>query len=122
MDLSKKLLINPPTPVERVAVRNFGLASESLFKAEGFWDCYFWACCARCPKPSIFPVFLRLSVSRGRGVDAQDLHPQHHQDYLGCHEFLFFADTSGVLLFQAMLELACWGLGGAKCSDALRNC
>ena len=40
--------------------------------------------------------------------DAQDLHPQHHQDYLvAMNLWLSFADTSGVLLFQAML-LGVW--------------
>ena len=33
---------NPPTPVERVDDSpQLGLPSESLIKAEGFWDCYF---------------------------------------------------------------------------------
>ena len=33
---------NPPTPVERVdGSLQLGLPSESLIKAEGFWDCYF---------------------------------------------------------------------------------
>ena len=32
----------PPTPVERVdGSPQLGLPSESLIKAEGFWDCYF---------------------------------------------------------------------------------
>ena len=56
---SRRRFGNPPTPVERVdGSPQLGLPSESLIKAEGFWDCYFWACCARCPKPCIFPVFL----------------------------------------------------------------
>ena len=56
-------MMNPPTPVERVdGSPQLGLPSESLIKAEGFWDCYFfWACCARCPKPVLFLVCLGLS-------------------------------------------------------------
>ena len=53
---------NPPTPVERVDVSpQLGLPSEFLIKAEGFRDSTFWACCAGCPKPCIFPVFLGLA-------------------------------------------------------------
>ena len=71
---------------------------------------FFSACCARCPKPCIFPVFLGLSCSQsafrlglwvgGGSPDAQDLHPRHHQDYLDAMNLSFFADASGVLLFR----------------------
>ena len=54
--------VNPPTPVERVdGSPQLGLPSQFLIKAEGFWDC----------------LFLGTPP-----LDAQDLHPQHHQDYL----------------------------------------
>ena len=58
--------------------------------------------------PVIFQCFRGLraknlrfaQVSRGGGVppDAQDLHPQHHQDYLAAMNLsLLFAHASGVL-------------------------
>ena len=109
-----------PTPVERVdGSPQLGLPSESLIKAEGFWDCYFLGMLCYVSKTlyfsSVFGSFvLEICVSPwslgggGFPPDAQDLHPQHHQEYLVAMNLsLSFADTSGVLLFQAMLELAC---------------
>ena len=110
-------LVNPPTLVERVdGSSQLGLPSESLIKAEGFWDCSFLGMAVL---RVFFPVFSSVfgsvsprSLGRGGGggvpSDSQDLHPQHHQDYLVAMNLSFvFADTSGALLFQAMLELAC---------------
>ena len=53
-------------------------------------------------------VLPRSLKGGGASPDAQDLHPQHHQDCLVAMNLsLFVADTSDGLLFQAMLELAC---------------
>ena len=95
-------------------VRNLVFLRNLLSKPKAFGTAIFWACCFS----SVFGSFvLEICVSPkslGGGVppDAQDLHPQHHQDYLVAMNLsLSFADTSGVLLFQAMLELACSGFG-----------
>ena len=88
-----------------MAVRN--LPSESLIKAEGFWGYLYFS--------SVFGAcVLKICVSPrslgggGFPSDAQDLDAWHDQDYLAAISLsLFFADTNCVLLFQAMLELAC---------------
>ena len=115
----KCFLSNAPMPVKRVdGSPQLGLPSESLIKAESFWtllrcavlgveNLYFC---------SVFGSFaLNIFVlprSLGGGFPrTRNLHPQHHGSPC-CHDLsLFFADTSGVLLFQSMLEFACWGFG-----------
>ena len=89
-----------------MAVRNLVFLRNllSLIKAEGFWDCYFL----------VFGSFCVSPRSLGGGV---------HQDYLvTMNLFLFVADTSGVLCFKRCCNWPVRGLGGAKCSDTLRNC
>ena len=58
--------------------------------------------------PFVLKIYVSpRSLGGGAPPDAQDLHPQHDQDCLVAMNVYFFADTSGVLFFQAMLELAC---------------
>ena len=117
-----------------MAVRNLVFLRHLLSKPKAFGTAIFWACCARCPNPVFFQCFwvfvLKCCVSpRSLGggkvpPDAQDLHPQHHQDYL-------VAMNLSLLSFLQILVVICcfkqcwnWpvrGLGGVKCSDTLRN-
>ena len=78
------------------------------------YHCYlfFWACCARCPKPCIFHFWsfvLKICASpTGFPKKCRICIPSIIRIILLPYEFVSFcADTSRVLLFQAMLKLAC---------------
>ena len=54
--------------------------------------------------------------------DAQDLHPQHHQDYLVAMNLSLLQILAVFCCFKRCWKWPVRGLGGAKCSDTLRNC
>ena len=123
--------ITPPAPVERVDGSPqlgffFGISSQSrrllglLFFGHAALvskTLYLSSVFGSCVSPR--------SLGGGEGLppDAQDLHPQHHQDYLVAMNLSLFLQILVVLCcFKRCWKLPVRGLGGAKCSDALRNC